>query len=98
VKPDFEQGGIRLFNCDCMDFMRELPDKAFDLAIVDPPYGINQDGETESMVTNNASGKWTGARGKGYERKEWDVDKPTPQYFSELERVKRELRQERLAL
>lgn len=26
-------------NCDCMDYMRSLPDKAFDLAVVDPPYG-----------------------------------------------------------
>ena len=29
------------YNMDCMDFMKLLPDKAFDLAIVDPPYGIN---------------------------------------------------------
>ena len=26
-------------NCDCMEYMRALPDKAFDLAVVDPPYG-----------------------------------------------------------
>ena len=30
---------IRLFNQDCMTAMKEMPDKAFDLAIVDPPYG-----------------------------------------------------------
>lgn len=29
------------FNMDCMDAMRDMPDNAFDLAIVDPPYGIN---------------------------------------------------------
>lgn len=34
-------GGITLINADCMDVLRGLPDKAFDLAIVDPPYGIN---------------------------------------------------------
>lgn len=28
-----------VFNCDCMEYMKGLPDKAFDLAIVDPPYG-----------------------------------------------------------
>lgn len=28
------------FNGDCMDYLREYPDKAFDLAIVDPPYGL----------------------------------------------------------
>jgi len=32
---------LDLRNCDCMEYMRTLPDKAFDLAIVDPPYGIN---------------------------------------------------------
>jgi len=29
----------RLYNMDCMDGMRQMPDKCFDLAIVDPPYG-----------------------------------------------------------
>lgn len=33
--------GIELLHMDCMEYMRGLPDKAFDLAIVDPPYGIN---------------------------------------------------------
>lgn len=28
------------YNMDCMEYMRSLPDKAFDLAVVDPPYGI----------------------------------------------------------
>lgn len=32
---------IDLLNCDCMDYMKDLPDMFFDLAIVDPPYGIN---------------------------------------------------------
>ena len=33
--------GSLFFNMDCMDYLRELPDNAFELAIVDPPYGIN---------------------------------------------------------
>ena len=28
-----------VYNCDCMDYLRTLPDNAFDLAVVDPPYG-----------------------------------------------------------
>ena len=36
-----KRGGISFFNCDCMDFMATKPDKYYDLAIVDPPYGIN---------------------------------------------------------
>ena len=31
-----------VFNCDCMEYMRTLPDKAFQLAIVDPPYGLDR--------------------------------------------------------
>ena len=31
-------------NMDCMEGMKQIPDKYFDLAIVDPPYGINMDG------------------------------------------------------
>ena len=31
---------IKLINCDCMEYMKTIPDKYFDLAIVDPPYGI----------------------------------------------------------
>lgn len=31
---------INFFQCDCIDFMKSKPDKCYDLAIVDPPYGI----------------------------------------------------------
>ena len=34
------------YNMDCMEYMRSLPDKAFDLAVVDPPYG---DGNSQSV-------------------------------------------------
>ena len=36
--------GIELLNIDCMEYMATQPDNAFDLAIVDPPYGIGMDG------------------------------------------------------
>ena len=34
---------ISILNCDCVGYMRSLPDAHFDLAICDPPYGIGQD-------------------------------------------------------
>ena len=71
---------LDLRNCDCMDLMREFPDKHFELAIVDPPYGIGFDGEVESMV---------GDHGKGYKRKDWDSTAPGLEYFNELRRVSR---------
>ena len=78
---------IELLHIDCMAYMATLPDKAFDLAIVDPPYGIGFDGEVDSMVSNNTSGKWNNARGSGYVRKEWDKNKPDSSYFTELGRI-----------
>ena len=66
---------IELFNIDCMEYMREQPDKAFDLAIVDPPYGIGRDGGE------------TGKHWKLYEKKYWDIKAPEKSYFDELERV-----------
>ena len=33
-------------NIDCLEYMRSLPDKSFDLAIADPPYGIGEDKPT----------------------------------------------------
>jgi site-specific DNA-methyltransferase (adenine-specific) len=67
-------------NCDCMDFMKGFPDKFFDLAIVDPPYGIKQDGHRE----NNRSKL---AISKNYHKALWDQDPPDAEYFNELFRV-----------
>ena len=76
-------GGATLYNCDCMEYMRSLPDGAFDLAIVDPPYfngpnkpGFYRNGEFSSTLV---------PAGKYGELKHWDV--PGPEYFKELQRV-----------
>lgn len=61
-----ELGNITLYNADCMDLLREMPDKSFDLAIVDPPYGDAKIGgggkaleqvrtEIRSIQTNHAT-------------------------------------------
>lgn len=45
----FSSGGgsplNKLYNVDCMEAMRQIPDKYFQLAITDPPYGIGMDGQ-----------------------------------------------------
>ena len=43
MKPDYisQDVRIKLYNVDCMEYLKEQPDNAFDLSIVDPPYGIN---------------------------------------------------------
>jgi len=63
-----------------MDLMRRYPDKHFDLAIVDPPYGIRKDGHRE----NNRSKL---AVSKNYHKALWDQPAPSPEYFQELRRV-----------
>lgn len=45
------------YHADCMDIMRELPDKHIDLAIVDTPYGIKQGGEKNHTRGKNAIAK-----------------------------------------
>ena len=75
---------IELLNIDCMTYMATLPDKAFDLAIVDPPYGINAAntfGGEERKSGNGASNK------TAFEKKDWDLSVPDKSYFDELMRV-----------
>jgi len=70
---------IELHNIDCMEYMRTCEDNAFELAIVDPPYGINYDGSSETK------GKHGGR--KAHEWKGWDKHRPAAEYWRELFRV-----------
>jgi site-specific DNA-methyltransferase (adenine-specific) len=70
-----EQHGINIYNKDCLDAMREMPDNAFDLAIVDPPYGIDRNGMNMGNSVFNTDDKV------------WDKAVPTDEYFIELFRV-----------
>lgn len=81
---DMEQFGNITLHCgDCMDVLRELPDRAFDLAIVDPPYFSGP--ERRQFYGNRVSP--IGVT-RFYEKSAlWDV--PGTEYFTELERVAR---------
>lgn len=70
---------IKMLNMDCMEYMRTVPDKYFDLAIVDPPYGIG---------VNVSMGRRKGQAHSGHHKYAGE-DKAPPQqdYFSELERI-----------
>jgi site-specific DNA-methyltransferase (adenine-specific) len=70
------QGNIKLLNIDCMAYMATLPDKAFDLAIVDPPYGIG----AGKMTMGSGKHKFT-------KDKSWDSATPSAVYWNELFRV-----------
>lgn len=78
---------IDLLNIDCMEYMATLGDNVFDLAIVDPPYGIKQDGHRE----NNRSKL---AKSTNYHKALWDQDRPSKDYYdAACERFDRETRQ-----
>lgn len=52
-----------LLNADCLPVMREMPDKFFKLAIVDPPYGIGNDGQKRKYAAiRNKAGRNTNGR------------------------------------
>jgi site-specific DNA-methyltransferase (adenine-specific) len=75
---------IEIHNIDCMEYMKGLDDNAFELAIVDPPYGIDA-GNTFSGKERK-SGK--GASYKtAFASKDWDKGIPDEAYFNELMRV-----------
>lgn len=72
----------KLYNEDCMEAMKNIPDQYFDLAIVDPPYGIGIDGQKEHV--NKKNPKYSR---KAHIFKGWDKERPPEAYFRELERV-----------
>lgn len=73
------------YNVDCMEFMKSVPDKYFDLAVVDPPYGIGIDGQTERYDVKNPKHSR-----KGHTKKDWDKSIPSKEYFDELFRVSKD--------
>lgn len=69
-----------IYNQDCMEAMKEMSDNQFDLAIVDPPYGI------DDKLYRSSYGNCVGSLTK-YAKNRWDKHKPNKNYFNELFRV-----------
>jgi len=76
-------GKATIHNMDCMDYMRTLPDNAFDLAIVDPPYF---DGPNKSGYYGKGYSSLGVKRGKHYDSLPY-WEKPDEKYFQEVARV-----------
>jgi site-specific DNA-methyltransferase (adenine-specific) len=68
---------IQVFNADCMDIMKEYPDKYFDLAVVDPPYR-DENKPTKWMMDNS------------HDQMKSFGGRPNDKYFVELKRVSKE--------
>ena len=67
---------LELHNIDCLPFMKQCEDNQFDLAIVDPPYGIGMDGGNVGYKGFN-----------NFKKKGWDKAIPEQEYFEELFRI-----------
>jgi DNA modification methylase len=65
----------KIVNADCLEYMRTLPDKSFDLVLTDPPYGI---GIAANPFRQN------------FEKEDWDNAVPSKEYFDEMFRVSKE--------
>lgn len=79
---------VQLLQIDCMAYMATLPDKAFQLAICDPPYGRGEDGGTNRCHgVKQKDGTVMRVVDGGYVKKDWDSAPPSAEYFNELRRV-----------
>lgn len=73
---------------DCMQGMKEFPDKYFDLAIVDPAYGRKEHGgRKRSGYVKQKNGSKIFVKDGQYENRNWDNKPPSEEYFNELIRV-----------
>lgn len=70
----------KVYNCDCLEYMKSLPDKYFDLCIADPPYGLGECG-----AKNHSRGKL--AKAKLYTPKQWDNSVLSKEYYEEIIRI-----------
>ena len=77
---------INIYNMDCLEAMSKMEDNTYDLAIVDPPYGIKQDKVQEGLSNKKGFTKNAGTY-KEYHKTEWDNEIPKKEYFKELKRV-----------
>ena len=71
----------KIYNCDCLEFMKTLPDKCIDLCLTDPPYGIGIDGQKEQYCKNPKHNR------KKHDFKGWDNVIPSIEVFKEIFRV-----------
>lgn len=75
MTPTYQEKGVELYLGDCLDLMKELPDKSVDLVLTDPPYGIN------------FCSSWTNRKEKLQNDKLADWQNMLPKILSEFKRI-----------
>ena len=67
-----------IYHGDCLELMKDIPDKSIDLVLTDPPYGIS---------INNNMGRRKGDKPSDYKKCDWDKSRPDKIYFDEIQRI-----------
>lgn len=80
---------INMHYIDCMKFMADKPNGFYDLAIIDPPYGIGRANRNKEIIKVKNS-KNSYAKRHDYGGKKWDSKSPDKNYFKELVRVSKD--------
>jgi site-specific DNA-methyltransferase (adenine-specific) len=75
----------QIINADCLDILRQLPDKCIDLVLTDPPYGLGIDGQKQSFSKNPKHNR------KAHTQKDWDYCIPDIEIFKEMQRSAKHL-------
>lgn len=78
----------KVFNCDCIDYMKTIPDSFFDWAVCDIEYGIgaSKPSKKPNLVTQK-NGNILKVKTVDYKHSDWDFKKSTAEYFEQLYRV-----------
>ena len=76
MSPVFDKEGIRIFHADCLPEMEKMENNQYELAIVDPPYGVGNFTQSDRKYQNKCYGDYT-----------WNENIPSEKYFIELKRV-----------
>lgn len=75
----------KIHHADCLEFMKQLPDKSIDLVLTDPPYGIDYGGQLKGKGDGKGGIDKNGWR--GWDAPEWDKERPSKVIFEEIIRV-----------
>jgi site-specific DNA-methyltransferase (adenine-specific) len=76
-----------VYNMDCLEFMKNCKDNQFDLAICDPPYGINYANNFDTRLCDPIMKRLSPIKRGFYKKCDWDASIPKKKYFDELFRV-----------
>lgn len=70
---------------DCMDYLKEIPDKSIDLVLTDPPYGLGIDFQKKQKCKNPKHNR------KEHIKENWDNEIPKKELFDELKRISKKM-------